>query len=177
MAVFAKGLTNGYPLSAVIGRKEVMEAAQGTFISSTFYTERVAFAATLKSVELYERYRVWEKQDEYGRMVQEGWKEKAGKHGLKIEIGGIRPLGHFSIIGNENALVYKTFFVQEMLKRGYIASNAFYTSYAHSKEIIEGYLECVDEVFGLIAEIGRNGERVEDRLQGDVCHSGFGRLN
>lgn len=177
MAVFAKGLTNGYPLSAVIGRKEVMEAAQGTFISSTFYTERVAFAATLKSVELYERYRVWEKQDEYGRMVQEGWKEKAGKHGLEIEIGGIRPLGHFSIIGNENALVYKTFFVQEMLKRGYIASNAFYTSYAHSKEIIEGYLECVDEVFGLIAEIGRRGERVEDRLQGDVCHSGFGRLN
>ena len=64
MAVFAKGLTNGYPLSAVIGRREVMEAAQGTFISSTFYTERVAFAATLKSVELYERYRVWEKQDE-----------------------------------------------------------------------------------------------------------------
>ncbi len=120
---------------------------------------------------------MWEKQDEYGRMVQEGWKEKAGKHGLEIEIGGIRPLGHFSIIGNENALVYKTFFVQEMLKRGYIASNAFYTSYAHSKEIIEGYLECVDEVFGLIAEIGRNGERVEDRLQGDVCHSGFGRLN
>ncbi len=154
-----------------------MEAAQGTFISSTFYTERIAFAATLKSVELYEEHKVWEKQDEYGKMVQRGWKEKAGKHGLEIAIGGIRPLGHFSIIGSENGLVYKTFFVQEMLKRGYIASNAFYASYAHSKEIVEGYLECVDEVFGMIAEIGRRGELVKDHLQGDVCHSGFGRLN
>ena len=53
IAVFAKGMTNGYPLSAVVGRREVMEASQGTFISSTFFTERIAFAATLKNIELY----------------------------------------------------------------------------------------------------------------------------
>ena len=64
LAVFAKGMTNGYPLSAVVGRREIMEAAQGTFISSTFYTERIAFAATRKNIELYQKYRVWEKQDE-----------------------------------------------------------------------------------------------------------------
>lgn len=177
MAVFAKGMTNGYPLSAVVGRGEVMEASQGTFISSTFYTERIAFAATLKSIELYEKHKVWEKQDEYGEMVQRGWREKAAKHGLEIKVGGIRPLGHFTIVGNEDGLVYKTFFVQEMLKRGYIASNGFYTSYAHSEEIIRGYLECVDEVFGMIAEIAGRGKRVGDHLQGGICHSGFGRLN
>ena len=49
IAVFAKGMTNGYPLTAIVGKREVMDAAQGTFISSTFYTERVAFAATLRS--------------------------------------------------------------------------------------------------------------------------------
>ena len=177
MAVFAKGMTNGYPLSAIIGRKDVMEASQGTFISSTFYTERVAFAAALKNIELYEKYKVWEKQAEYGKRVQKGWKEKAGKHGLGIEVGGIKPLGHFTIIGKEDGLVYKTFFVQEMLKRGYIASNAFYTSYAHSPEIIMEYLKNVDEVFGMIAEINGKGEKVEKYLQGPVCHSGFGRLN
>lgn len=177
MAVFAKGMTNGYPLSAIIGRKDVMEASQGTFISSTFYTERVAFAAALKNIELYEKYKVWEKQAEYGEMVQDGWKEKAGKHGLDIEVGGIKPLGHFTIIGREDGLVYKTFFVQEMLKRGYIASNAFYTSYVHSPEIIMEYLKNVDEVFGMIAEINGKGEKVEKYLQGPVCHSGFGRLN
>jgi glutamate-1-semialdehyde 2,1-aminomutase len=177
MAVFAKGMTNGYPLSAIVGRKEVMEASQGTFISSTFYTERIAFAASLKNIELYQKYRVWEKQDEYGEMVQNGWREKAEKNGLTIEIGGIRPLGHFSIIGKEDGLVYKTFFVQEMLKRGYLASNAFYTTYAHSLEIIRGYLQQVDEIFEMIADISHKGEFVESYLEGPVCHSGFGRLN
>ncbi len=177
MAVFAKGLTNGYPLSAVIGRKDVMEASQGTFISSTFYTERVAFAATLKNIELYQKYKVWEKQDEYGVMVLEGWEEKAKKNGLNVKVEGIHPLVHFSILGKENTLVYKTFFVQEMLKRGYIASNAFYTSYAHSQELIEEYLENVDDVYRMIAEIDRKDETVESYLEGSVCHSGFGRLN
>ena len=177
LAVFAKGMTNGYPLSAVVGRREIMEAAQGTFISSTFYTERIAFAATRKNIELYQKYRVWEKQDEYGRMVQAGWKEKAAKHGLEIEVGGIAPLGHFTLIGKENSLVYKTFFVQEMLKRGYLASNAFYTTYAHSREIILDYLEQVDEVFQKMAAIQENNETVESHLEGPVCHSGFGRLN
>ena len=177
MAVFAKGLTNGYPLSAVIGRKDVMEASQGTFISSTFYTERVAFAATLKNIELYQKYKVWEKQDEYGVMVLEGWEEKAKKNGLNVKVEGIHPLVHFSILGKENTLVYKTFFVQEMLKRGYIASNAFYTSYAHSQELIKEYLENVDDVYRMIAEINRKDETVESYLEGSVCHSGFGRLN
>ena len=177
IAVFAKGMTNGYPLSAVIGRREVMEASQGTFISSTFYTERIAFAATLKNIQLYETYRVWEEQDRYGKMVQDGWREKAEKHGLTMEVGGIRPLSHFAVMGRESALVYKTFFIQEMLKRGYLASNAFYMSHAHSEEIIAEYLEYVDQVFGMIAEIRNKGERVEDHLQGTVCHSGFGRLN
>ena len=177
MAVFAKGLTNGYPLSAIIGRKEVMEASQGTFISSTFFTERVAFAAALKNVELYQKYKVWEKQIEYGEMVQKGWKEKAEKNGIEIAVGGINPLGHFEIIGRESCLIYKTFFVQEMLKRGYIASNAFYASYAHSPEIIKEYLKNVDEVFGMIADFAAKGKTVESCLEGPICHSGFGRLN
>ncbi len=177
MAVFAKGMTNGYPLAAIIGRKDVMEASQGTFISSTFYTERVAFAAALKNIQLYEKYKVWEKQTEYGEIVQNGWKEKAACHKLKIEVGGIAPLGHFAVVGKENPLVYKTFFVQEMLKRGYIASNAFYTTYAHSAEVIHRYLDNVDEVFEMIAEIQNVNETVESHLEGPVCHSGFGRLN
>ena len=177
IAVFAKALTNGYPLSAVIGRKEVMDAAQGTFISSTFFTERIGFAAALKNIELFQKYRVWEKLIEYGKTVQNGWKELAEKNGLNVEIGGVAPLGHFAIIGDENSLVYKTYFTQEMLKRGYLASTAFYTSYAHSPEIIAEYLDNVDEVFSGIASAMKQGRKIEDMLEGDVCHSGFGRLN
>ena len=64
-----------------------------------------------------------------------------------------------------------------MLKRGYIASNAFYTTYAHSSEIISKYLESVDEVFALIAKIQKKGELVETYLESKVCDSGFARLN
>ena len=177
IAVFAKGMTNGYPLTAIIGRRNVMDAAQGTFISSTFYTERVAFAATLKSIEVYERERVWEKQSAYGKLVQDGWKAKAEAAGLNIDIGGILPMSHFAIIGDEKPLVYKTFVTQEMLKRGYLASNAFYTSYAHSPEIIEEYLANIGEVFAEIGRAIQAHEKVEDKLLGGVCQSGFGRLN
>ena len=177
IAVFAKGMTNGYPLTAIVGRREVMDAAQGTFISSTFYTERIAFAATLKSIEVYEREKVWEKQSEYGKLIQEGWKKKAEEAELTIEIGGILPMSHFAIIGNENPLVYKTFVTQEMLKRGYIASNSFYTSYAHSVDIINNYLDVIGEVFKKIAELQKTGISVESHLAGGVCQSGFGRLN
>ncbi len=177
LAVFAKGLTNGYPLAAVVGRKDVMEASQETFISSTFYTERVAFAATLKNLEIYQKNRVWEKQISLGENIREGWKAQAQKHGITIHTGGIAPLSHFSIEGRESMLVYKTFFIQEMLKKGYLASNAFYTSYAHSQAIVDAYLEAAGEVFGQIAGIYENGGLVVHRLQGPVCHVGFGRLN
>lgn len=177
MAVFAKGMTNGYPLTAIVGRQEVMDAAQDTFISSTFYTERIAFAATLKSIEVYERDKVWEKQSHFGKIIQDGWKTKADEFDLKIEIGGILPMSHFTLIGDENPLVYKTFITQEMLKKGYIASNAFYTSSAHSEEIIYDYLENIGEVFSRIASISHDGEKVEDYIESTVCQSGFGRLN
>ena len=177
IAVFAKGMTNGYPLTAVVGKRDVMDAAQGTFISSTFYTERIAFAATLKSIEVYERERVWEKQSEFGKLIQAGWKKKAEEVDLDIEIGGILPMSHFAIKGNESALVYKTFVTQEMLKRGYLASNSFYTSNAHSIEIIENYINEIGEVFADIAELMKANISVESRLLGGVCQSGFGRLN
>lgn len=177
IAVFAKGMTNGYPLTAIVGKRDVMDAAQGTFISSTFFTERIAFAATLKSIEVYKRERVWEKQTEYGKLIQNGWKTKAEEAGLKIEIGGILPMSHFTIIGSESPLVYKTFVTQEMLKRGYIASNSFYTSNAHSVEIINTYLEHIGCVFEQIAELMNKGISVESQLEYGVCQSGFGRLN
>lgn len=82
IAVFAKGMTNGYPLTAIVGRHDVMDAAQGTFISSTFYTERVAFAATLKSIEVYERERVGKAErirpSDPGRLESKGCRSRSG---------------------------------------------------------------------------------------------------
>lgn len=176
LAVFAKGLTNGYPLSAIVGKEDVMSAAQSTFISSTYYTERVGFAASLKNIEVYQRERVWEKQILLGKKVKSGWRRLADKHGVSIEIGGIDPLAHFSF-QTDDFLAYKTYITQEMLKKGYLASNAFYSCCAHTEEIVEAYLDALDGVFKRISEIMEKKEKISDFLDGPVCQSGFQRLN
>ena len=64
-----------------------------------------------------------------------------------------------------------------MLKRGYLASNSFYTSNAHSVEIIDNYINEIGEVFAEIAKLMEANISVESRLKGGICQSGFGRLN
>lgn len=176
IAVLGKGLTNGYPLSAIIGDREVMSAAQETFISSTYYTERIGFVAALKNIEEYQHRRVWEKQVAFGKRVKKGWNQIAEDNNLPIEIAGIDPLAHFSF-KTDNFLVYKTFLTQEMLKKGYLASNAFYACDAHSEDIIDKYIESLGEVFKRIRDIIDSGNKLGDYLEGPVCQSGFQRLN
>ena len=176
IACFAKGLTNGYPLSAIVGTKEVMSAAQDTFISSTFFTERIGFTAALKNIEVYEKNKVWEKQISLGKRIKEGWKDVADNNDIPIEIGGIDPLAHFSF-PVENFLPYKTYITQEMLKKGYLASNAFYTSMAHDESIVDDYLKKLDEVFCVIGKTLKDNKSIEEYLEGPVCQSGFQRLN
>lgn len=176
IAVFGKAMSNGYPITAIIGRSEVMQAAQKTFISSTFWTERIGLAAASKTIECHEKYNVINKIEEYGNKVRSGWKKISEKTGVQIHISGITALSHFEFLNN-NSLAYKTFVTQEMLKRGFLASNAFYPSLAHSDAIIEKYLYALEEVFSDIAEINRKDQNIEDRLDGPICHGGFARLN
>lgn len=176
IAVFGKAMANGYPVSAIIGRKNVMEAAQDTFISSTFWTERIALAAAVESINCYRKYRVEEHQKRIGEKVQEGWKAIAEKTGVKIHVSGILPLSHFEF-EYDNPLVYKTYFTQEMLAEGFLAGTGLYISLAHTEEIVEKYLQAVNRVFGKIEEIRKKGGDVADDLKGPVCHAGFERLN
>lgn len=175
MATYAKGMTNGYPLSVVIGKESVMQAAQDTFISSTFYTERVGLAATLKNIEVYERDKVWEKQIDLGKAMKKVWSDTASRYNLPIEIGGIDSLAHFSF-ECDWALEAKTYITQEMLKQGWLASNAFYASSAHDENVIDAYAKDVDLVFERLALIFKGEQGFESLLEGPVCHSGFGRL-
>jgi glutamate-1-semialdehyde 2,1-aminomutase len=91
IAVFGKALGNGFPISAVIGRKEVMEHAQESFISSTFWTERVGSVAALATIKKMETHDVQGHLIRYGERINQGWKELARKHGIDIHISGIPP--------------------------------------------------------------------------------------
>lgn len=175
MAMFGKALGNGYAITATIGRRSVMEAAQSTFISSTFWTERIGPTAALKTLEVMERERSWERVTATGLELRQQWQTLADRHGLAITHNGLPALTGFAFQSSK-ALEYKTLITQEMLKKGYLAATSCYASLAHTPDVIEPYLAALDSVFSLIAEC-EAGRPVEGLLEGPVCHSGFRRLN
>ena len=175
IAMFGKALGNGYAITSIIGRRAVMEAAQTTFISSTFWTERIGPSAALKTLEVMEANNSWEKVTSIGYYLRQSWNELAAKHGLSIAFNGIPSLSGFSL-SSKYSLEYKTLITQEMLKKGFLASTSCYVSLAHTPEVIDAYLNSLDTVFELISQC-EAGRPVMELLDGPVCHSGFQRLN
>jgi glutamate-1-semialdehyde 2,1-aminomutase len=175
MAMFGKALGNGYAITATIGRREIMEAAQSTFISSTFWTERIGPTAALKTMEVMERIRSWEKITQTGLTIRARWQHLADKHRLEIDHWGLPALTGFTF-KSANALAYKTLITQEMLAKGYLAGNSVYVSTEHTADVLDGYFDALDPVFSLIKEC-EEGRDVNGFLKGPVCHSGFKRLN
>ncbi len=175
IAIFGKALGNGYAITSIIGKRSIMDAAQSTFISSTFWTERIGPTAALKTLEIMEREKSWEQITKKGEILRNIWSELAKNNDLEIAFHGIKALSGFSFKGNKNR-EYKTLISQEMLKRGFLASTVCYLSTAHDSNIFDNYAENLNEVFKLIAKC-ENGLRVENILENPLCHQGFQRLN
>jgi len=175
LAVFGKTLGNGYAITAVIGRREIMEAAQSTFISSTFWTERIGPAAALKTLDVMERENSWDRITATGSKIQQRWDELARSHGLAITHWGLPALAGFTF-DSPNHLAYKTFITQEMLGKGYLAGNSVYSCIEHTDDVVDVYFAELDPLFGTIREC-EDGRDVMRLLKGPICHSGFKRLN
>jgi glutamate-1-semialdehyde 2,1-aminomutase len=175
MAIFGKALGNGYAITAVIGKRKVMEAAQTTFISSTFWTERIGPTAGLKTLEVMERLQSWNIITETGKQIGARWQALGQRHGLPIQVFGLPALIKFTIT-SPNALAYKTLITQEMLGKGYLAGNSVYVCTEHTPEIIDAYFEAIEPIFGLIREC-EEGRDVNTLLKGPICHAEFRRLN
>jgi glutamate-1-semialdehyde 2,1-aminomutase len=175
MAMFGKALGNGYAITATIGRREVMQAAQSSFISSTFWTERIGPSAALKTMEVMGRLKSWEIITQKGLEIRAGWQALADKHDLAITNWGLPALTGFSF-QSPHALAYKTLITQEMLDKGYLAGNSVYVCTEHSREIVDGYFSSLDAVFAMIKEC-EEGRDIKSLLKGPICHGGFKRLN
>ena len=174
MAVFGKALGNGFPISAVIGRKSIMKSAGDSFISSTFWTERIGFVAALATMEKMEKYKVPTSLVRFGDLITKGWKAIAVKHKLNIGISGISPLTHITF-NAENPLEIQTYYAQEMLSKGYLVGASVYSSYAYSDKIIEKFISDSDGVFRKISGLIKTG-KIKASLKGACKHSGFKRL-
>lgn len=175
MAVFSKTMGNGYAICAVVGRKDIMEAAQGSWISSTFWTERIGPTAALAALAEMERTKSWEIITEIGLNNKKRWQLLADKYGLEIEQWGIPALAGYTF-KSKNHLAYKTYITQEMLKKGFLAGNSLYPCIAHTPEILDNYFYELDGIFAQIRDF-EDGKDVMKVLEGPICQSGFKRLN
>ncbi|WP_320664852.1 aminotransferase class III-fold pyridoxal phosphate-dependent enzyme [Prochlorococcus sp. MIT 1223] len=176
IAVFGKALGNGYAISAVLGRKDIMKSAKDSFISSTFWTERIGYVAALETLREMERIKSWERITELGTSVQRRWESLAKRNKVKIEVGVLPPIATFNFI-SKNAIEYKTYMTREFLKIGYLASNLFFVSTAHMSLDFNEYFEKIDEIFKAIyaREVGEIKEPLVP--ENELCGSSFQRLN
>lgn len=175
IAVYGKTLGNGYAITAVVGRSDIMQSAQSTFISSTFWTERIGPSAALRTLQVIERERSWERITDIGVDIRQKWRALAEKYSLHMTVSGLPALGSFEIM-SDHSHIYKTIITQEMLKRGFLATSAVYTCIDHTPDIVEAYFDALEPVFAQIAEC-EDGRDPLSLLSGPVSHKGFARIN
>ena len=175
MAMYGKALGNGYSITAIVGKKAIMEAAQNSFISSTFWTERIGPSAALMSLEIMQKINSWTKISNTGEYIKKEWHKLSSKYEVDIEILGISALPSF-VFKSKKHQVYKTFITQEMLKKGFIANNSVYVCIEHTKELVDQYISELDKVFLKIKD-HEDGKNTKKLLKGPVSHKGFERLN
>lgn len=174
IAVFAKSIGNGYPMAAVIGRDHVMRAAASSFISSTYWSERIGPTAALATIAKFESAGAPARIQRAGRRVTAGWRAIAHDLGLDLHTDGMDAMPHF-VVRHAEAEAAHTLFTQEMLYRGYLATNSFYASLAHTDEGIDAYLAAARDALGFVQTCLRAGD-VRSALKGPVREAGFARL-
>ena len=176
MIVLGKALGNGYPITAILGKREIMSYAKQTFISSTFWTERLGPVAALKTLEIMEKLKSWEIITRMGKYLNKKWLKIANENNLDIKINGLPSISKFEI-QSKNAQAYKTFITQEMLKKGFLASSSVYLSVYHEKKVLNNYLDKLNDLFKIIKKCENEEKNIMDLLSYPIAKKPFKRLN
>ncbi len=173
LATFGKTLGNGYAITAVVGREEVMQAAQSTFISSTFWTERIGPTAALAALDAMAEEDAPARVHALGEAVLERWQESAGGAGLTLSLGELPALATYTVDGHDPLLV-KTYLTSRLLEEGFLGGPVLYASIAHTPDLLDRYFDALSPIFGEIADLGDEGMRAA--LPDGTAQSGFARL-
>jgi glutamate-1-semialdehyde aminotransferase len=173
--VLGKALGNGYAITAVLGKKEIMNYGQNTFISSTFWTERIGPTAAIATLNEMQRIKSWKIISKKGKFIKSSWKKISENNQVKIKITGLDAIPSFEF--ERNNLLYKSFITSEFLKCNYLATTTIYLSTAHNQNMINRYLEKLNEIFNLINKFENGSEKITDYFNQKVCNASFTRVN
>jgi glutamate-1-semialdehyde aminotransferase/spore coat polysaccharide biosynthesis protein SpsF (cytidylyltransferase family) len=172
IAVFGKALGNGYAINAIIGKKDIMNASNKTFISSTFWTEKIGSTAALETLRVMEDIKSWEVISKIGVKIKKKWFSIAKEHKLDIKIQGIDALPNFIFLSKNNN-AYKTFISQEMIKKNILASNAIYTSISHQTKKLDLYFDTLNDIFFKISKCENESENIYNLLEVPIAITGI----
>ena len=175
MVVYGKAMGNGYAISAVVGKKSVMDSSQDTFISSTFWTEKVGFAAALETINQLERRLVPRQINLMGQYISDQWTQIFDEFKINAHTTEYLPLISFKLEYGERNSQIITFITQEMLKRGYLACASVYLSSCHTRDIIDDYLIEFRKVISKLSEIIES-DQISLFLETREKEEGFARL-
>tara|TARA_B100001093_G_scaffold370012_1_gene354957 strand:+ start:36 stop:629 length:594 start_codon:yes stop_codon:yes gene_type:complete len=148
IVMYGKSLGNGFPITALVGKKKIMESSQNTFISSTYWTENTGTAAAIKTLSIMKKIKSWKIITSKGKKIKREFQKIADKHKLQIKIKGIDALPGFEF--NKKNSLYQNFICEQMLKKGFLFKNTVYLSVSHSEKMISNFLKNLDEIFALL---------------------------
>ena len=173
IATFGKALGNGYAINAVVGTDAVMKYVNTTFISSTFWTDRIGSVAALETLKVMEKIKSWETITAIGKKIKKNWIFLKEKYKLELDIyEGIESLPRFNF-KSPNNLFYKTYISQEFIKKNFLVTNSIYACILHNSNQLNKYFEILDEIFLKIKKIENDELILENLLDGPVCISGL----
>lgn len=150
LAVFAKGMANGYAMSAILGKGEIMKMFNKSFVSSTNWTERVGPTAALATIEKFQSKNVPLKLISLGNEIKNIWKETFSKAKIEITLSGLPSLPSFNIVNKDK--IFLTMLIDQMLKRKILSFSQFRPSYSHSKKNLIDYKKSLKQSLDYISE-------------------------
>ena len=178
LACLGKGMANGYPISAVVGRRDVMMAFERVFFSTTYGGETISLAAARATMDVLDSEPVIEHIWRQGESLRTGIQKAAAEWKIPLKLGGNPPRSGLVFQdgdGNES-FELKTLFMQETVKRGVLFGGPVFTTYSHSDQDIDHTLQAVTEAFRVMRDALDAGA-VAPFLQGEVVGVVFRQRN
>ena len=174
IVVYGKTMANGIPMGAIVGKKKIISLALKTFVSSSFWTEKVGPSCALAFIKKHKKLKKGKKLNNIGLKIKKIWKDAAHKNNLEISIKGINPLATFKLNTRDWPSTI-TYFNQEMLKKNILASDRCYANLMHKDKNLRIYQKACESVFKKIAYYEKKG-KLNKMLDGPVKQMGFKRL-
>jgi len=167
LASFGTAMGNGMPISAIVGRADIMREMENVFISGTFGGEALSLAAAIATIDKMRREPVIERLWQLGETLAEGVAELTAQHGLSdlISLVGRAPWKIIAVKDHPTARkeAIKTLFAHEMLHSGVLFLASHNVSYAHDQDDVRTVLTAWDRALAKVAAELATG-KLEERL-------------